>query len=137
MDSLTVYRPDPGSINTAGPTVVVVPPLSITGRYLAHNKLGRVERAFLASDLISGDKRLVRPTIKQAAMLAQVNITYAWWASKQQANRFDIESGYLPLVPPRELKSRAPITDGDLFDIVREAGIGRVLEVACAVEAAQ
>jgi hypothetical protein len=52
-------------------------------------------------------------------------------------NRSDIEAGYLPLVPRREMKPSEPISDGELFDIVREAGIGRVLEAACAVEAAQ
>jgi hypothetical protein len=35
------------------------------------------------------------------------------------------------------MKPSEPISDGELFDIVREAGIGRVLEAACAVEAAQ
>jgi hypothetical protein len=85
MDSLSVYRPDPGSINHVPTRIRVDASMPVTGRYLAHNKLGRVERAFLASDLISGDKRLVKPTIGQAAMLAGVNSTYAWWASKQQA----------------------------------------------------
>ncbi len=135
----TLYRPGILPVNyTASPTVVAVPPSPVTGRYLAHNKLGRVERAFLASDLISGDKRLVRPTIKQAAMLAGVNATYAWWASKQEINRSDIEAGYLPLVPAREVKpTSASVSDGDLFDFVHDVGIGRVLEAACAVEAAQ
>jgi hypothetical protein len=136
MDTLA-YRLDPEPINTALTTIVRAASMPVTGRYLAHSKLSSVERAFLASDLVSGDKRLVRPTIVQAAMLARVNKTYAWWATKQQDNRFDIEAGYLPLVPPREVKSRAPISDDWLFDIVREAGIGRVLEAACAVEAAQ
>jgi hypothetical protein len=75
------YQPGIPPVNTAPPTVVV-PPQPVTGRYLAHNKLGRVERAFLASDLVNGDKRLIRPTIRQAAMLAGVNATYAWWAGK-------------------------------------------------------
>jgi hypothetical protein len=138
MDSLAVYRPSNGSINAgATPTIVRVPSMPVTGRYLAHSKLSSVERAFLASDLVSGNKRLIQPTIVQAAMLARVNKTYAWWATQQQDNRFDIEAGYLPLVPQRETKPSVPLSDGDLFDIVRAAGIGRVLEAACAVEAAQ
>jgi hypothetical protein len=137
MDSLSLYRPGNGSINTATPTIVRVEPMPVTGRYLAHNKLSRAERAFLASDLISGDKLLVRPTISQAAMLSKVNATYVWWAGQREAHRDEILQGWLPLVPPREIKSRAPITDDDLFSIVREAGLARTLEAACAVEAAQ
>jgi hypothetical protein len=111
MDSLTVYRPDLGSIN-APPTLVRVESQPVTGRYLAHNRLDRVGKAFLASDLISGDKQLVKPTLVQAAMLAGVNATYAWWAGKQQANRLDIEAGYLPLVPRRV---KAPISDPEII----------------------
>ena len=130
-----MYQPNPGLINnTATPTVVAVPPQPVTGRYLAHARLSRVERAFLASDLISGDKRLVRPTIRQAATLVGVNATYAWWAGKQQDNRFDIENGYLPLVPARV---KALVSDPEIVDFVRSVGIERVLEAACAVEAAQ
>ena len=55
----------------------------VTGRYLAHNHLDRVSKAFLASDLISASKQLVKPTILQAAMLAKVNSTYAWWATRR------------------------------------------------------
>jgi hypothetical protein len=137
MDSLTVYRPGNGSINDATPTIVRAASMPVTGRYLAHNKLGRAERAFLASDLISGDRRLVQPTISQAAMLAKVNATYVWWAGQREAHRDEVLQGWLPLVPPREIKSSTPITDGELFDIVRAAGIGRTLEAACAVEAVQ
>jgi hypothetical protein len=138
MDSMTVaYRPGNGSINgDAALTIVRVPPMPVAGRYLAHSKLSSVERAFLASDLVSGDKLLVRPTIVQAAMLARVNKTYAWWAIRQQGNRAEIEAGYLPLVPAREVKPSAPVSDGELFDIVRDVGIGRVLEAAIAVEQA-
>lgn len=104
----------------------------VTGRYLAHNHLDRVSKAFLASDLISGSKQLVKPTILQAAMLAKVNSTYAWWATRQGSNRFEIERGYLPLVPP---PVQAPISDPEIIDFVRRVGIGRVLDAA--VEAAQ
>ena len=132
MDTLA-YRSDLGPVN-ATPTIVRVPSMPVTGRYLAHSKLSSVERAFLASDLVSGDKRLVRPTIAQAAMLARVNKTYAWWATKQQDNRFNIEAGYLPLVPQRV---KAPISDPEIIDFVRTVGLERVLDAAVVVEAAQ
>jgi hypothetical protein len=132
MDTLA-YRSDLGPV-IATPTIVRVPSMPVTGRYLAHSKLSSVERAFLASDLVSGDKRLVRPTIAQAAMLARVNKTYAWWATKQQDNRFNIEAGYLPLVPQRV---KAPISDPEIIDFVRTVGLERVLDAAVVVEAAQ
>lgn len=136
MNSLTVYRPVPGSINEAPARIRVDASMPITGRYLAHAKLSRVERAFLASDLVSGDKQLIRPTIK-AAMLAGVSPTYAWWAGQREASRYEIVNGWMPLVPPREMKSSVPLTDDDLFDIVKVAGLSRVLDACCAVEQAQ
>jgi hypothetical protein len=126
MDTLTVYRTPFGSVNS-----------TVTGRYLAHNSLNRVRKAFLARDLSVGAKQLVEPTVLQAAMLAKVNATYVHWAIKQTANRFEIEAGYLPLVPPRVVKSKASTPDSELIDFVRAIGVGRVLDAACVVEAAE
>ena len=127
MDTLTVYRTPFGSVNS-----------TVTGRYLAHNHLNRVGKAFLARDLSVGAKQLVEPTILQAAMVAKVNATHVHWAIKQAANRFEIEAAYLPLVPPRV---PAPSTEIDGFqqiiDFVRRTGVGPVLEAACVVEAAE
>src|SRR6202035_4822065 len=61
MDTLTVYRTPFGSVNS-----------TVTGRYLAHNHLNRVGKAFLARDLSVGAKQMIEPTIFQAAMLARV-----------------------------------------------------------------
>jgi hypothetical protein len=77
------------------------PVSTITGRFLAHNRHSRVDRAFFAADLYFGAKRLTMPTLVQAALLAGVNRTYAFWATKPQAQRAraDIEAGVVPLVP--------------------------------------
>jgi hypothetical protein len=126
MDTLTVYRTPFGSVNS-----------TVTGRYLAHNHLNRVGKAFLARDLSVGAKQMIEPTILQAAMLARVNVTYVHWAIKQMNNRFEIEAGFMPLVPPRIAKLKAPLSDLELFDFVRLNGVGRVLDAACSVEAAE
>jgi hypothetical protein len=76
---------------------LVVP---ISGRYLAHSHLDAIERAFMAADLHQGMKQLVLPTMTQAASLARVNVTYAWWAAKRLAERAAIEAHEVPLVPP-------------------------------------
>jgi hypothetical protein len=74
---------------------------TLAGRFLAHNRRSRIERAFMAADLRAGAKTLVEPTLRQAAMLAGVNPTYAWWAARRIAERAEIEAGFVPLVPPR------------------------------------
>jgi hypothetical protein len=71
---------------------------AITGRFLAHNRHDRVGRAFMAADLFTGATRLVKPTVTQAAFLADVNCAYAHWAIKRQAERAAIEAGLIPLV---------------------------------------
>jgi hypothetical protein len=45
----------------------------ISGRFLAHNHLSLIKRAFMAADLISGVTCLTAPTQTQAAVLARVN----------------------------------------------------------------
>jgi hypothetical protein len=126
------------------PAAMPVP--SLTGRYLAHNQESRVVRAFLAADLHSGAKQLVKPTMVQSAFLAGVNRAYAHWAAKRLAKRAEIEAGLIPLVPPSVLKANGTmlpasitgfVTDSDVFDFVRSVGINRVLDAAVAVEAAQ
>jgi hypothetical protein len=47
----------------------LVNPVPITGRFLAHNRKNRIERAFLAADLHTGAKGLVEPTVSQSALL--------------------------------------------------------------------
>jgi hypothetical protein len=131
------------------PKPVAMPVPSLTGRFLAHNQESRVVRAFLAADLHRGVKRLDKPTRLQAAILARVNPTYALWAEKRMAERVAIEAGAIPLVPaspiskangngmivPMSATGQTP--DPALIDFVRSVGVTRVLEAACAVEAAE
>jgi hypothetical protein len=56
---------------------VNVPAVPISGRFLAHNHLDPVARAFMATDLFMGVKQLVLPTMTQAALLGRTNVTYA------------------------------------------------------------
>jgi hypothetical protein len=124
-----------------------VPVQPITGRFLAHNRLSRVSRAFIAADLHSGDKALTKPTMLQAALLARVNSAYAWWAEKRQAERPAILRGEIPLVPPHSLAPRtngngtsllpAEIPDHALVDLVRRIGVSKLLDIAVMAEAAE
>ena len=52
-------------------------PAPVTGRYLAHNHLSRIGKAYLASDLHAGRRCLVAPTLVQAALLARIDRTAA------------------------------------------------------------
>ena len=83
--------------------------IPISGRFLAHNRGNAAARAFLAADLHLGTRQLVLPTMTQAASLARINVTYAWWAAKRLEERAAIEGGMIPLVPPRLV---APETNG-------------------------
>jgi hypothetical protein len=138
MLDLTVYRPDLGSVKAPTPTRVDAS-MPITGQALSRKRNWQPhEREFVAADLYSGSKRLIKPTLAQAMALTGAGSTASvWWATKRESLREEIMRGWLPLVPPREVKPSAPVSDGELFDLVRNVGIGRVLEAACAVEAAQ
>jgi hypothetical protein len=121
------------------------PVISLTGRYLAHCRYDPVGRAFLAADLHSGALQLTRPTMVQAAQLARINVTYAWWAAKRQTERGAIKAGLMPLVPARHsvtsgktvLLPPVEINDTALVDFIRGIGLERVLDAAVVVEAAQ
>jgi len=107
---------------------------TVTGQYLSRARLTRRERDFVGADLRRGVKFLVHPTLAQAAFLAGSNVSAVWWACHRQGFRGEIIRGLLPLVPPRVSK---PIPDTAVVDFVRTVGITRVLDAACAVEAAE
>jgi hypothetical protein len=138
LDSLSDYA-SAKAVNLPTIKTVGVPSLPVRGQSLSRKRDWLPhEREFVAADLYRGTKRLIQPTLAQAAMLTGAgSTTSVWWATQREAVRDEIMLGLLPVVPPREMKPKAPISDDWLFDIVREAGIGRVLEAACAVEAAQ
>jgi hypothetical protein len=125
-----------------------VNPTSISGRYLAYNKLSPIKRAFIAADLHLGTSFLTAPTQTQAAALARVNASYVCWALKRQAERTEIERGHTPLIPPHgevvvpKTNGATPTTasgidDAGLVQLVRSVGVNRVLNAAIAVERAQ
>jgi hypothetical protein len=123
--------------------------MPITGQYLDHTQKSRVERAFIAADLFVGAKHIINPTLVQSAYVASVNRTYAWWATKRQAERVEIEAGLIPLVPPSHFAPKAcstvntlpvpqiEIPDRALVEFVRAIGVGRVLDAAVLAEAAE
>jgi hypothetical protein len=122
--------------------------IPVTGGFLAHNGLNPVGRAFLAADLHAGVKALPDPTMTQSAYLARVNVTYAWWAHKRQAERAAIEAGLVPLLPARPVvlktngnmlavQQSTTIADSELIDIARYVGSDRMLAAAMVAEAAQ
>jgi hypothetical protein len=122
--------------------LAAMPVPSLTGRYLAHNQEPRVVRAFLAADLHRGVKQLTKPTLTQAAFLAGVNRTYAFWATRRQDERFAIEAGYVPLVPVAPARANgngavqpmpnAGIDDAQLMHIANQVGADRMLAAAIA-----
>jgi hypothetical protein len=127
--------------------VTVVKP-AIAGRYLAHNHLNLVERAFLALDIATGAKPVTKLTLTQAAHLARVSISSARMAKRRQTERAAILAGYVPLNPPPSStpktngRTTLPVLNGKIDDsavvaFVRHIGVERVLEAAVAVEAAQ
>jgi hypothetical protein len=110
---------------------------AVTGNHLAYGHKSLTARAFLAADLFTGAKYLTTPTIVQSAYLANVNRTYAWWATKRQAERTAIEAGLIPLVPPRVKPTPIPIDDMELVAIARAVGVDRMINAAVMAEAAQ
>jgi hypothetical protein len=125
-----------------------VPSMTVTGRYLAHNRLDLVRRAFLAADLHSGARRLVAPTVAQSAILAGVNRTYAHLAGQRQFERDAIEAGLIPLMPACARATGnghgtslvvpdAGIDDLQLMQIASVVGADRMLAAAVAMEAAE
>ena len=121
---------------------------SILGRYLAHNRLSLVEKAFIGADLVTGDQVLVNPTQLQAAMLARVNPTYVFWALQEEAqfNRHRIEAGKIPLMPSRghkhngsspesvthALPAPTAFTDSELVELAHHVGAERWLAAGSA-----
>jgi hypothetical protein len=116
-------------------------PVPVSGNLLSHNRWDPIGKAFMAADLYLGKRILRDPTIVQSALLARVNRTYAFHAIQRQAQRAEIEAGLIPLVPPVTAKpvllTDDMIPDSELTDIVRKAGVARILDVAAQLEAAE
>jgi hypothetical protein len=120
--------------------------LPLYGTTLAHKRLDSTHRAFVAAELVRGDKQLLLPTFTQAAKLLSVSAPAVSWASRRFGDREAIETGWLPLVPPRSrpkplsaaaLIPNDAISDFELANVIRRAGIARTLDIAVQVEAAE
>jgi hypothetical protein len=93
--------------------------------WLAHAKLSKAERAYIAADLYFGDARLVEPTMLQSASLARVNVTYAHIAASRPADRLLVEGGIVSLAPKPIVKALpAPVSvEQRLVSVINDVGI--------------
>jgi hypothetical protein len=117
------------------------------GTTLAHKRLDFLGKAFLGAELIRGEKVLIAPTLTQVAKLLGASTSSVKWADRRFDDREAIETGWLPLVPPRSrpkplsaaatLPPNDEISDFELANVIRRAGIARTLDIAVKVEAAE
>jgi hypothetical protein len=131
-------------------TAILPPPTTqtITGRSLVHRQLDARRRAVLAASVLVGEV-VFTPSAKQLADLFGVSIPYIKIAQKlSSGKRAAILRGwdstpFTGLVnPPKQLSLAGPvipdlkvIPDIVLENLIRSAGIERVLEAAVQVEA--
>ena len=112
------------------PVPVQSPTKKVTGRYLAHGKMTKPERAVLAAELHDGTAVLGRLTVAQLGRLTGVSSTYvraAIAASPERRRR--VRAGEAPLMVQRALP--APVvplasSDDHVVHVVRELGVARV-----------
>jgi hypothetical protein len=131
------------SHNGNGGAVILPPPTrTIYGRSLAHRQLDKRERAILAADVIDGLARIV-PTQAQVAAMFGVSVPYVQIARDlSPGKRAAILHGRDPTSfaklarPSRQLTLPVvtEIPNSVLENLIRSAGIERVLDVAAAVE---
>jgi hypothetical protein len=119
----------------------------ITGASLSHRQLDARQRACQAANIIDGLVMFI-PTRRQVADALNVSPAYIAIAQKlSPSQRIAILRGWDPVSftelmnRPRQLSLAGPvipdmkvITDADLENMVRNAGIERVLEAAVQVE---
>jgi hypothetical protein len=107
--------------------------LFVTGRYLAHNHLPFVRRAFTGADLVNGRTQLVSPTIKGAASLVRVSPAAVQAALQQEANRTAIEVGVLSLFPSQRPALPAPSARERVIALVDDIGWNAILNTLLSV----
>jgi hypothetical protein len=143
MSNMLTLRPEVETVT------VKVPPREVTGRYLAHNRLTPVERAFLAADIVTGRAKVVDHTATQVMEMAGTNATYMAAASKLSPSEGKlVEAGVRPLIeaksaePAKPAGRFEPLLPGILMDdedalaaIVRRIGVDQALDTISAVEA--
>jgi hypothetical protein len=106
----------------------VKPLVPITGRYLTHAQLSQHERDFIGADLVIGTRALVRPTQRQAAIVADSTPSAIYWAIKRLEFREAILAGDFPLVPPRP--HHMVVSDERLIGLAALVGADRWLTAA-------
>jgi hypothetical protein len=137
---MMLYRDRSGA---SSPIPAATAPAPLIGRFLAHTKAPAYRRAFLAADLFFGEACLVKPTLKQAAAAARVNILYARAAAEIIRHRPDlrvaIEHGERQLLATATETWRSlgeilnenwlAATAADRADFIRRAGHEQVFNV--------
>src|SRR6266571_2882944 len=85
--------------------------LSVPGRYYAHNRRSKVQRAFQGVDILSGRVQPVRFTKKQVADIVGVSLPYLAAAERVDHSRPDLRSscecGLQPLLTAVSRPGRA------------------------------
>jgi hypothetical protein len=116
-------------------------PATVTGANLAYKRRTASERAFLASDLLSGRVTLAKPTRRQIASLARVSLPLIRAAERisiQQPHlRPSHEGGFVPLIPKRTSVERmvcgwASLTTEQRLAFVRTIGADQIFDAAVA-----
>ena len=119
----------------APPVVIKVPPRVVNGRSLAHQVAGKspTERALILADNHSA---LLRPTVKQWALITGANLSYAHAAIKLGSDeRRLVDAGLRPMIPVQRGAPAAPKSDAEtVAEIVGRVGVDRALEMIVAVE---
>lgn len=117
----------------------------ISGRGLSHRHLDARQKACWAVE-VRTKRASIELSLKQLAAILDVSVTYIAAAEKLSAEmRAAIIAGhdktsFAPLLNPPPLALPAPkptVSDPEVIDFVRSVGIARVIEAACAVEAAE
>lgn len=117
-------------------------PRTVHGRSLAHRRLDARQRAAIAAQILSGEVE-IKLSACQVAMLCGVSAPYVAAAAQlSPAKREAIAQGkdatsfttLLASTKTLALPKPVIVTDEKLSNIIKTAGIDRVLSVACSVE---
>ncbi len=111
---------------------------TIKGAGVGNRRATKSQRAALAAAILMGDVNF-KFTVSQLALIIGVNPVYIWLAAQlPRAKRDAIATGKDKTSFSTMLKSPKapkPVTDEVLTNIVRVAGVDRILTVAAAVDA--
>ena len=116
---------------------------TVTGRFLAHNRLSKRRKAFLAADITLGKVRPEMLTLNQAAQLARVSVVYVRAARKIAYCRPDLrsccEAGHNPFPlrcsrPEAAVRLWTKMPPNERVEFAREVGPDALLDVAAKAE---